>query len=52
MKIGGGLLLWMIIAVLFFRWHAAEEQNERDARHWRALERDIEGEKNPMRWSS
>jgi putative membrane protein len=49
MKIGGGLLLWMIIAVLFFRWHAAEE---RDARHWRALERDIEGEKNPMRWSS
>ncbi len=52
MKIGGGLLLWMVIAVLFFRWHAAEEDNERDARRWRALEREIEDEKNPMRWSS
>jgi putative membrane protein len=52
MKIGGGLLLWMVIAVLFFRWHAAEEENEREARHWRALEREIEGERDPMRWSN
>ena len=43
MKIGGGLLLWMIIAVLFFRWHSAEEENDRQARHWRALERELDG---------
>ena len=51
MKIGGGLLLWMIIAVLFFKWHSAEEENEKQARHWRALERELEGDKDPMRWS-
>ena len=26
MKIGGGFLLWAIIAVMFFRWAAAEER--------------------------
>jgi len=51
MKIGGGLLLWMVIAVLFFKWHAAEEENDRQARHWRALEREVEGNKDPMRWT-
>jgi putative membrane protein len=25
MKIGGGLLLWSVIAFLFFKWHASEE---------------------------
>ncbi|HZI37012.1 MAG TPA: cytochrome c oxidase assembly protein, partial [Acidimicrobiia bacterium] len=40
MKLGGGLLLWLIIAVLFFKWHAAEEENDREARHWRDLERE------------
>jgi putative membrane protein len=51
MKLGGGLLLWMIIAVLFFKWHAAEEDNEKQARNWRALERELEGERDPMRWN-
>jgi putative membrane protein len=53
MKLGGGLLLWMVIAVLFFKWHAAEEENDRQARRWRALERELdEGrETNPMRWT-
>lgn len=52
MKIGGGLLLWVIIAVLFFKWHAAEEENDREARHWRDLEREIDGTtRDPMRWS-
>ena len=29
MKIGAGLLLWVIIAVIFFRWAAEEEQRTR-----------------------
>ena len=32
MKIGAGLLLWMIIAVVFFRW-AAEEERANTPRH-------------------
>jgi putative membrane protein len=51
MKIGGGLLLWVIIAVLFFKWHAAEEENDREARHWRELEREIDGRRDPTRWT-
>jgi len=52
MKLGGGLLLWLVIAVLFFKWHAAEEENDREARHWRELEREIDGTtRDPMRWS-
>ena len=44
MKLGGGLLLWLLIAVLFFQWHSAEEENDRQARRWRALEREIDQE--------
>jgi len=62
MKLGGGLLLWMVIAVLFFRWHSAEEENDRQARRWRALERELDGGQpggpgaspgndRPMRWT-
>lgn len=32
MKIGGGFLLWGIIAVMFFRWAADEERREEAAR--------------------
>lgn len=31
MKIGGGLILWGVIALVFFRWQAAEESEERRA---------------------
>ena len=51
MKIGGGLLLWMVITVLFFKWHTAEEQNDRDARHWRELERELDQGHDSMRWT-
>src|SRR5206468_1868489 len=53
MKLGGGFLLWMVIAVLFFKWHAAEEENDRQARHWRDLERELDQgrETDPMRWT-
>ena len=49
MKIGGGFLLWTVITVLFFRWHAEEESSEREARHWRELERELD---NTVRWTN
>lgn len=32
MKVGGGLLLWAVIATIWFRWAAAEERTARPAR--------------------
>ncbi|MGH9022632.1 MAG: cytochrome c oxidase assembly protein [Acidimicrobiia bacterium] len=44
MKLGGGMLLWSVIAVLFFRWHAQEEAATRRRRQeWRDLERQLGG---------
>jgi putative membrane protein len=51
MKLAGGFLLWMLIAVLFFKWHAADEENDRQARRWRALERELDEGHDPTRWS-
>jgi len=42
MKIGGGLLLWTVIAVLFFRWYAREEREETEAVTWDDFERELE----------
>lgn len=43
MKIGGGFLLWGVILVLFFRWHAAEQDG------WDALSlRDVEADVRNM----
>lgn len=42
MKIGGGLLLWSIITVLFFRWHAREERQQLDEVSWDDFERELE----------
>ncbi len=39
MKIGGGLILWGVIAVLFFKW-AKQEETGVDPLGWRALERE------------
>lgn len=41
MKIGGGLLLWGIIAVLFFRWAAQEQSGGPDPLYWHDLEADL-----------
>ena len=41
MKIVGGLVLWSVIAVLFFRWHAQESADGSDALQWRDVERDL-----------
>jgi putative membrane protein len=42
MKIGGGLLLWSVIAVLFFRWSSKEERPEvPDVLEWQQVEREL-----------
>jgi putative membrane protein len=42
MKIGGGLLLWTVIAVLFFRWNAREERAETETVSWDDFERELQ----------
>ena len=41
MKIVGGAILWTLIAVIFFRWHAQEERDGWDPLQWRNVEREI-----------
>jgi putative membrane protein len=44
MKIGGGLLLWLAIGILFFRWNAAEERSDAGDTSevsWEDFERDL-----------
>jgi putative membrane protein len=43
MKIGVGFTLWLIIAILFFRWYNAEEAQSPRRRVSRDLERDLMG---------
>lgn len=42
MKIVGGLLLWFVIAFLFFKWYAAEESTEPKTMAWDDFERELE----------
>jgi putative membrane protein len=42
MKIGGGLLLWSVITVMFFRWNAKEEAQQDEAVSWDDFERELE----------
>jgi putative membrane protein len=46
MKIGGGMLLWAVITVLFFRWHAEADAADRASRRWHALEAELDA----MNW--
>ncbi|MBI2238183.1 MAG: cytochrome c oxidase assembly protein, partial [Actinobacteria bacterium] len=41
MKLLGGMILWGFIAVIFFRWHAAEERHGWDALKWRDVDREV-----------
>jgi len=41
MKIGAGLLLWMIIAVIFFRWAGEEDRHIAARRQWQDLDREL-----------
>jgi putative membrane protein len=41
MKIGAGMLLWMLIAVIFFRWAAEEDRRSQPNHVQRDLEREL-----------
>ncbi|MDQ4133372.1 MAG: cytochrome c oxidase assembly protein [Actinomycetota bacterium] len=41
MKIGGGLFIWSVIAVVFFRWYAREEAKPSDVLLWEDVEREL-----------
>ena len=47
MKIGVGLTIWLIIAILFFRWYSAEEAQTPSKRVSRDLERELMGMRQP-----
>jgi putative membrane protein len=47
MKIGVGLTIWLIIAILFFRWYNAEELHTAPRRVSRDLERELMGLRQP-----
>jgi putative membrane protein len=42
MKIGGGLLLWTIIAILFFQWYAREERGQVEEVSWDDFEHELD----------
>ena len=42
MKLGGGLLLWSVIAVMFFRWSAKEDADVGPEVGWDDFERELE----------
>ena len=41
MKIGAGLLLWLLIAVIFFRWAGEEDRRIEARRQWQDLDREL-----------
>jgi hypothetical protein len=41
MKIAGGTILWVMIAIIFFRWYADEEEGQRPHRASRDLDREF-----------
>lgn len=42
MKIGGGLLLWSVIALLFFKWYSSEQTTQPEEMPWGDFERELE----------
>lgn len=41
MKLGGGAILWTVIAVVFFRWYQLEESEGVDVLRWHSVDRDL-----------
>jgi putative membrane protein len=41
MKIGGGFILWGLILVLFFRWHAVEQTEGVDVLAWQDVDQEL-----------
>lgn len=44
MKLVGGMVLWVVIAVVFFRWGGREEREGWDALRWRNVDAEIRAE--------
>ena len=44
MKIVGGLFLWLVIAIIFFRWYESEERKEKAEKNGVLLWDDVEQE--------
>ena len=44
MKLGGGMLLWAVMAVVFFRWANREQREGWDALRYQEVEREIRAE--------
>jgi hypothetical protein len=44
MKLAGGAILWLAIAIFFFRWWREEQSEGWDALKWRDVEREIRTE--------
>ncbi|MET0800053.1 MAG: cytochrome c oxidase assembly protein [Actinomycetota bacterium] len=44
MKLAGGLVLWVVIAVIFFRWFAQEQRDGLDASAYQDVQREIGAE--------
>ncbi|HXF36556.1 MAG TPA: cytochrome c oxidase assembly protein [Actinomycetota bacterium] len=42
MKLVGGLILWIVITAIFFRWFHEEREEGWDALRWRSVEREIQ----------
>ena len=37
----GGLIIWSVIAVVFFKWYQVEQRDGWDELKWRDVERDV-----------
>jgi putative membrane protein len=48
MKLGGGLVLWAVIAWIFFRWYGQEQRDGWDPLQWNEFERRIRSEADSM----
>jgi putative membrane protein len=44
MKLAGGMLLWIVIAVIFFRWFDQEQRDGLDASAYQNVQREIDAE--------
>lgn len=49
MKIGGGMLLWVVIAALFFRWSHEEQTGAPDLFYWHEHEPALRAQLDPSR---
>jgi putative membrane protein len=42
MKIGGGLILWSVIGLIFFKWYAKEQRDQHEEIGWEDFERELQ----------